>query len=148
VAKELAKVKLNEFDAALHISETATKVSTAAKEQFNKADEKLHIREKTTQAAAIVSGTAQTLGAAAMQNSVVAQGVGLLQQAQAAIGAKVGELKAQTKEAVAEKRQEKAAAGGNPYPAPKAQAPAADAAADAAPAPSAPSAADVEPDAQ
>jgi hypothetical protein len=119
VAKELAKLKLNELDQKLHVSETAGKVSAAAKSQYAALDEQHHISDKANAAKAAVVGTAGAIGAAAMQNPVVAGGVGLLEQAAAVIKEQVHSLKQDTARAVEEKRAGRPSnPGANPYPQP------------------------------
>eukprot|EP01110_Echinostelium_bisporum_P010403 TRINITY_DN3771_c0_g1_i2.p1 TRINITY_DN3771_c0_g1~~TRINITY_DN3771_c0_g1_i2.p1 ORF type:complete len:172 (+),score=99.48 TRINITY_DN3771_c0_g1_i2:472-987(+) len=101
------KAKVDEVDKALHISETAAAVKTAATEKAKEVDQQLQISAKANAAADAVSKQASAIATKVGENEVVSKGVGILKGFGATISNSVQNLKDESSRAIDEKRAEK-----------------------------------------
>eukprot|EP01111_Echinosteliopsis_oligospora_P015808 TRINITY_DN636_c0_g1_i1.p1 TRINITY_DN636_c0_g1~~TRINITY_DN636_c0_g1_i1.p1 ORF type:complete len:330 (-),score=108.55 TRINITY_DN636_c0_g1_i1:103-1032(-) len=104
VAANQVKVKADQVDKALHISETAANVKTATVAKAKEVDEKLQISAKAGVAAEVITAQTSALAAKAQENAVVAKGINMLKAFGDAVSSQIQVLKDDTSRAIDEKQ--------------------------------------------
>jgi len=107
VGAEQIKIKANELDKTLHISETANTIKTGVVDKVKEVDEKLHISEKVGAVATAAKQQATALAAKANENEVIQKGVGALKSVGTSIQTTFQSFRDETSKAIDEKILEK-----------------------------------------